>query len=147
MKRILAIITLSLVIYMAQGQEITHTGTVELLSFNGTTALFRVETAAAKKVDVELFAKETVFEQLFYAGVEGINDDAPLVQTKKPLKNFSFLTNFFKGKNAPMSTYIEKTELLGNIQSKSGEFTAKYAVSVKYKFLYKTMEQNKLTTP
>lgn len=124
--------------------QVRHVGTVELLEFDDNLATFQVECQASKKGDVQLAAREFVFEKLFYEGVEGVNDDEKLINNLNNRNKF-FLEKFFEGKYAPMYRFIAGDTLLDQISKNSdGKFTGTYTIVVKYRLLVKELKLNRL---
>jgi len=114
--------------------QVRHDGSVELLDVSNdyARALFQVDGIAAKKGDVALSARETVFYKLFYEGVEGVNDDKPLV-TKA---NNYYVENFFGKKNPAMNRFIVLEEQKGDvIRNTDGLFIGSFELTINLKAL------------
>jgi len=126
--------------------QVNHSGTVELLEFDGKTALFAVEGIAAKKGDVLQSAKETLFDRLLYTGVEGLNNDRKLVnKPREELKAKDYAVNFFKKR---MHAYLKQDpsgknvqfEALGQVTAGSGGYSCVYLIPIKYNILIRDLK-------
>lgn len=120
--------------------QVNHTGSVELLdaSDDNTQVLFQVDGIAAKKGDVAQSARETVFYKLFYEGVEGINDEKPLVT--KP-KNY-YVENFFSKKNPALNRFVILEELKGAINKNvDGQYVGTYELTMNLKALVNALNK------
>lgn len=126
--------------------QVNRGGTVELLEFDGKTALFAVEGLAAKKGDVLQSAKETLFDRLLYTGVEGLNDDRKLIsKSREELRTKDYAVNFFKKR---MHAYLKMDaggkqtllELLGSITQQGADFSGVYLIPIKYNVLIRDLK-------
>lgn len=126
--------------------QVNHSGKVELLEFDGKTALFAVEGIAAKKGDVLQSAKETLFDRLLYTGVEGLNNDRKLVnKPREELKTKDYAVNFFKKR---MHAYLKQDpsgknvqfEALGQVTAGSGGYSCVYLIPIKYNILIRDLK-------
>lgn len=120
--------------------QVNHGGTVELLDAteDNSEVLFQVDGIASKKGDAALSARETLFYRLFHEGVEGINDDKPLV-TKS--KNY-FVENFFLGKTAAMNRFVIREELRGAVnRNVDGLYVGTYELTVNLKALFNALKK------
>jgi hypothetical protein len=120
--------------------QVNHSGSVELLdaSEDNTQVLFQVDGIAAKKGDVALSARETVFYKLFYEGVEGVNDDAPMV-TKS--KNY-YVENFFAKRNPAMNRFVVLEELKGAVnRNVDGQYIGTYELTINLKALVNALNK------
>lgn len=126
--------------------QVNHSGTVELLEFDGKTALFAVEGIAAKKADVLQSAKETLFDRLLYTGVEGINDDRKLMnKPREELKTKDYAVNFFKKR---MHAYLKpdatgknvQFEALGQALTVTEGYSCVYLIPIKYNVLIRDLK-------
>ena len=126
--------------------QVHHSGTVELLEFDGKTALFAVEGLAAKKGDVLQSAKETLFDRLLYTGVEGLNDDRKLIsKSREELRTRDYAVNFFKKRMhayPKMDAGGKQTllELLGSIIQQGPDFSGVYLIPIKYNVLIRDLK-------
>lgn len=124
--------------------QILHSGTVELIEIDESTAAFQVEGIAGKKGELLISAKETLFHRLFKDGVEGFNDDEKLVESVTN-KNSFYLQKFFEGKNAPMNRFISGIAQINTpLKDDIGQFHCIYTITVKYKALARDLELNQL---
>ena len=126
--------------------QILHTGEVWLLEFDGKTALMSVDGIAAKKGDVLRSAEETVFDQLLYVGVAGLNNGKPLMnQPREQLKTKDYAVNFFKKR---MQAYLKKdatgkkvlSELMGSIITVPSGYSGTYLIPIKYNVLIRDLK-------
>ena len=138
--RIIIFAVLSCIVAGPLNAQIRHDGSVELLdvSDDNTRALFQVDGIAAKKGEIALSARETVFYKLFYEGVEGVNDDKPLV-TKA--KNY-YVENFFSKKNPAMNRFIVLEEQKGDvIRNTDGLFIGSFEMTINLKALMNALNK------
>ena len=135
----LAIVAIVVSTFTLSAQQ-NRTGSVEILEVeqDGDILTFKVEGIAAKKADVIISAKETLFYRLLYEGVEGVNDDNKLIEHE----NKYWLDNFFKGKNAPYNAYVRSIEQDGAIAKSGSEFVGSYYIVLNFKALLKALEAN-----
>ena len=61
-----------------------------LISMQGGTAVFQSTGVGEKTKDIEANAQKSLFHQLFYKGVDGVNDGNPLVVTENKIYTNSF---------------------------------------------------------
>ena len=144
--RITALAAVVLFSWATAFAQVNHSGTVELLEFDGKTALFAVEGIAAKKGDVLQSAKETLFDRLLYTGVEGLNNDRKLVnKPREELKTKDYAVNFFKKR---MHAYLKQDpsgknvqfEALGQVTAGSGGYSCVYLIPIKYNILIRDLK-------
>ena len=140
----------ALVFWATAFAQVNHSGTVELLEFDGKTALFAVEGIAAKKGDVLQSAKETLFDRLLYTGVEGLNNDRKLMnKPREELRTKDYAVNFFKKR---MHAYLKMDaggkqtllELLGSITQQGAEYSGVYLIPIKYNVLIRDLKSEGL---
>lgn len=153
MKRSLILTSVALLCGATAFAQVHHVGTVELLEFDGKTALFAVEGIAAKKGDVLQSAKETLFDRLLYAGVEGLNGDRQLMnKPREELKTKDYAVNFFKKR---MHAYLKQDasgknvlfEALGQAVTVSEGYSCHYLIPVKYNILIRDLKAEGLLNP
>ena len=144
MKRMILLYAVLSACLAASAQE--YGGEVTLLEFDGKTALFATEGIAAKRGDTMRNAEESVFDHLFYSGVEGINDARPLMnKSREQLKTKDFAVNFFKKR---MHAYLKQdasgknvlSEPLGQAVTVQGGYSCYYLIPVKYNVLVRDLK-------
>lgn len=114
---------------------------VELLELDETTAIFRVEASSEKKKEILDNAKQNVFRKLFYEGVEDFNGGNKIIETE----NKYWLTNFFKGSDAPYNGFVKGAQLEAEPSKLvTGQFHGFVNVVVNYSLLMRTLEINQL---
>ena len=107
---------------------------VELLTIEGTVAVFSSEGFADNKKDALENSRMAVLHKLLYDGVEGINDGMPIAT--QDLDTNLWLTGFFKGKFPVYKNFLGDVELLGDFNNTpAGEVHCTSNVTVKYKLL------------
>lgn len=146
MKRLLSLFVLILFGTLAAFAQVEHSGAVQLLEFDGKTALFAVQGIADKKADVLRSAEETIFDTLFYSGVHGINEGRPLMnKPREQLLTKDYAVNFFKKR---MHAYLKTdssgkavlAELLGSAVSSGTGYSGVYLIPVKYNVLVRDLK-------
>ena len=88
MKRHLIISVFLTLALVARAEEYLDMGT--LISMQGGTAVFQSTGVGEKTKDIEANAQKSLFHQLFYKGVDGVNDGNPLVVTENKIYTNSF---------------------------------------------------------
>lgn len=141
MKRIISLFAaLAACCLAAWGQEVL------LVEFDGKTALFAAEGVSAKKGDLVRSAEEALFEQLFYAGVDGINEGRPLMnKPREQLRTKDYAVNFFKKR---MHAYLKMdasgknvlTEPLGQAVTVPDGYSCVYLIPIKYNVLVRDLK-------
>lgn len=107
---------------------------VELLTIEGSVAVFSSEGFANNKKEAFENSQMAVLHKLLYDGIEGINDGMPIAT--QDLDTNLWLTGFFKGKYPVYRNFLGGVELLGDFDnSPSGEIHCQSNVTVKYKLL------------
>lgn len=107
---------------------------VELLTIEGTVAVFSSEGFADNKKDALENSRMAVLRKLLYDGVEGINDGMPIAT--QDIDTNLWLTGFFKGKFPVYKNFLGDVELLGDFNNTpAGEVHCTSNVTVKYKLL------------
>ena len=148
--RITALAAVVLFSWVTAFAQVNHSGTVELLEFDGKTALFAVEGIAAKKGDVLQSAKETLFDRLLYTGIEGLNNDRKLMnKPREELRTKDYAVNFFKKR---MHAYLKmdasgkqtSLELLGSVTQQGPHFSGVYLIPIKYNTLVRDIRNEGL---
>lgn len=119
-------------------------GRVELVDMDYDTAVFFAEGFSSNKRDAIENARINVLRRLLYDGVEGFNDDKPIVAGGG--SNNLWLRDFFSGKNAPYKVYLGDVELIGDFNdTATGETHCNTYVVVKHEFLLRQAKIQGLT--
>ena len=119
---------------------------VEIVDMDYSTAVFYADGYASNKRDAIENARITVLRRLLYDGVEGFNDDKPIVAGVG--SNNIWLRDFFSGKNAPFKVYLGDVELIGDFENtNTGETHCVAYVVVKHEFLLRQAAIQGLTSP
>ena len=146
MKRWLSILAFLSLGVLAASAQVERSGDVQLLEFDGKTALFAVQGMADKKADVLRSAEETIFDTLFYTGVDGINEGRPLMNKRREqLLTKDYAVNFFKKR---MHAYLKTdssgkavlAELLGSSISTGAGYSGVYLIPIKYNVLVRDLK-------
>ena len=114
---------------------------VSLVSMQGNDAVFESTGTGLKNKDIEENAQKSLFHQLFYKGVEGVNDGKPLVVKENKIYTNSFFneTNRYVAYVVPKSvTPVGKAVKAGN-----GKM-ATYQVTIRLQQLLNDMKRNKV---
>ncbi len=127
------------VVFCADISAQEYANIVQLEDANDKTATFITIGTGNKKTDAEINALGSLFNTLFFIGVEGINDGNPMVTNNKPdyIKSFMANKTTIYGSNRSVIGKIEK-----NIQKK---YEAKLRVTVPMSSLSKELAQNGLS--
>ena len=119
---------------------------VELVDFDNDskTAVFFSEGYGANKKDAVENSRIAVLRKLLYEGVEGINDDLPII--KRSADDNVWLKDFFNGKAAPYNSFLGEIEVIGDFkETDMNQFYCKTHVVVKYGFLKRQAKIQGLT--
>ena len=139
MKRHLIISVFLTLALVARAEEYLDMGT--LISMQGGTAVFQSTGVGEKTKDIEANAQKSLFHQLFYKGVDGVNDGNPLVVTENKIYTNSFFneTNRYVAYVVPNSVNpVGKPVKAGN-----GKMTT-YQITVRLQQLINDMKRNKV---
>lgn len=139
MKRHLIISVFLTLALVARAEEYLDMGT--LISMQGGTAVFQSTGVGEKTKDIEANAQKSLFHQLFYKGVDGVNDGNPLVVTENKIYTNSFFneTNRYVAYVVPNSVNpVGKPVKTGN-----GKMTT-YQITVRLQQLINDMKRNKV---
>ena len=103
MTRYLTISIFLALVLVARAEE--YLDMARLVSQQGPTAVFESTGNGEKPKDIEVNAQKSLFHQLFYKGVEGVNDGKPLVVTENKIYTNSFFneTNRYVAYIVPQS--------------------------------------------
>ena len=108
------------------------------------TAVFFSEGYGANKKEAVENSRIVVLQKLLYEGVEGINNDFPIV--KRSAKNHLWLQNFFNGKNAPYKSFLGEIEVIGSFtETDTKQLYCRTHVVIKFDFLMKQARIQGLT--
>ena len=125
--------------FIARAEEYMDMAT--LVSMQGGTAVFQSTGVGEKAKDIEANAQKSLFHQLFYKGIDGVNDGKPLVVTENKIYTNSFFneTNRYVAYVVPNSVKpIGKPVKAGN-----GKMTT-YQITVRLQQLINDMKRNKV---
>lgn len=140
MKRTISIILVSLSLAWTAGAE-EFLDMARLVTMQGGTAVFESAGKGDKTKEMETNAQKAVFHQLFYAGVEGVNDGKPLVVNENKIYTNSFFneTNryalYVVPKSVSPSGKVIKTEN-GKMQN--------FQMTIRLQQLINDMKRNKV---
>ena len=110
---------------------------IELLTMEGTTAVFSSEGFAATKRDAVENSQIAVLRRLLYDGIDSFNGGHPIVSSGQGTN--LWLTEFFTGKYPAYKNFLGDVELVGDFDNTpTGETHCQTNVVVKYEQL---MEQ------
>ena len=114
-----------------------------LVSNQGSTAVFESTGKGEKTKDIESNAQKSLFHQLFYKGVDGINDGKPLV-----VKENQMYTNSFFNETARYALYVVPNSVTATgkpIKVGSSKMVA-YRMTVRVQQLINDMKRNNVYT-
>lgn len=121
-----------------------YTNMASLVQMGSTEAVFETSGIADKKADVLGNALRSLFHQLFYTGVEGVNDGKPWVV--KENKNYTM--GFFNSNQSYTFYVVERDKELkpvgGKVEKTGSNYRATYKVTIKLKKLLADMKTNKV---
>lgn len=112
-----------------------------LVSLQGGTAIFQSTGVGEKAKDIEVNAQKSLFHQLFYKGIEGVNDGRPLVVTENKI----YTNSFFNETNRYVAYVVPNTvKPIGKaVKTGDGKMTT-YQMSVRLQQLINDMKRNKV---
>lgn len=112
-----------------------------LVSQQGTTTVFQSTGIGEKPKDIEINAQKALFHQLFYKGVEGVNDGKPLVM----MENKIYTNSFFNETNRYVAYVVPKsiTPVGKSIKAGKNKMTT-YQISIRLQQLINDMKRNKV---
>ena len=110
-----------------------------LVSKQGTNAIFESTGKGEKAKDIEANAQKSVFHQLFYKGIDGINDGKPLV-----VKENKVYTNSFFNETARYVAYVvpKSVEATGKATKAGSGKMCTYRMTVRIQQLINDMKRN-----
>ncbi|MBR1929170.1 MAG: hypothetical protein IJ834_05455 [Paludibacteraceae bacterium] len=116
-----------------------YLGICSLLNKDDKNATFESAGASTKRNMVEANAIQSLFYSLFYTGIEGINDDKPLIQ-----KENKTYTNGFFNEQAKYSFYVVQSEPQDKITKIGNELHATYTITIRLSKLIADLKMNKV---
>lgn len=120
-------------------QEDEYLQIVSLISENNATITLSSAGMAEDRDDVYKNAVKSAFYTLFYNGVSGINNNAPLVECENMLYTGTFFNNHYK-----CQYYISPKESDIRPKKQDGMFRAIYNITIDYARLLDDMRQNRV---
>lgn len=111
---------------------------VAILDSDAATSVFSVEGFGKGEEEAMDNACKATLYKLLYEGVEGFNDNAPIVSSPKFQLTNLWLKNFFEGKNPTYRMYIGGVEFLGKTS------TVHCNVVIKHNILFRDATMNGL---
>lgn len=96
-QRLISIISFLTVAFIATAQvRETYGGDVEIMELDENRATFSSVGIDINENDVLVAAEKNLFQKLLYVGVEGFNDDKPLVERNSPVLDAFFHAKYQK---------------------------------------------------
>ncbi len=112
-----------------------------LVSQQGTTAVFESTGNGDKPKDIEANAQKSLFHQLFYKGVEGVNDGKPLVVTENKI----YTNSFFNETNRYVAYVVpQSVKPIGKAVKTGTSKMATYQITIRLQQLLNDMKRNKV---
>ena len=112
-----------------------------LVSQQGPTAVFESTGNGEKPKDIEVNAQKSLFHQLFYKGVEGINDGKPLVV----MENKIYTNSFFNETNRYVAYIVPQTvQPVGKAIKTGTSKMATFQITIRLQQLLNDMKRNKV---
>lgn len=134
--------------YVSAQSYLQYKGEVEIIDVDedGSKIRLQVEFTSVDAGTQHLarLAGQTALCELFFNGVEGVNNDEKLIRRD----NIQFFEKFFRfdGKSSPHIRFIEGVQQVGKPKkTENKEFQVVYHVEVKYKALVNEMKLHKLS--
>lgn len=121
----------------ASAQE--YLGICSLLSNNIKEATFETAGSSTKKGDIESNAIKSLFNSLFYSGIEGVCNGQPLV-----IKENKMFTNAFFNEQAKYTFYIAQTSLKDKVEKVGNSYRGEYVVVIRLSKLLADLKANKI---
>lgn len=137
MKR--TILSLLLICSLQSVSAEQYLGICSLISKEDKNATFESAGSSAKRNLVEENAIRSLFNALFYTGIEGINNDKPLIQ-----KDNKTYTNGFFNEQAKYSFYIVQSAPQDKVLKVGNDFRATYTITIKLSKLISDLKTNKV---
>ena len=135
MKRIFTLLAVLLCMGGLQAQDYLQIVTFE--SESGVNGVFTTAGAADDKKGVESDAVKSLFYTLMFSGVEGVNNDKPLVYNSNP----SYTNSFFNSA-ARYVGYVVEAKEVDKPKKVGGRYQGTYRVTVRLKQLVNDVKKN-----
>lgn len=111
------------------------------VSTQGGSALFQSTGIGEKAKDIEENAQKSLFHQLFYKGIEGVNDGKPLVVTE----NKMYTNSFFNETNRYVAYVVPNTvKPVGKAIKAGNNKMVTYQITIRLQQLLNDMKRNKV---
>lgn len=92
---------------------------VAILDMDATTSVFSAEGFGANRNEAVENARQATLYKIMYEGVEGFNNNAPIVVSSDYQRTNIWLKNFFEGKYASYKAFLGEVELVGDFDQRS----------------------------
>ena len=135
MKRIFTLLAVLLCMGGLQAQDYLQIVTFE--SESGVNGVFTTAGAADDKKGVESDAVKSLFYTLMFSGVEGVNNDKPLVYSSNP----SYTNSFFNSA-ARYVGYVVEAKEVDKPKKVGGRYQGTYSVTIRLKQLINDVKKN-----
>lgn len=135
MKRIFTLLAVLLCMEGLQAQDYLQIVTFE--SESGVNGVFTTAGAADDKKGVESDAVKSLFYTLMFSGVEGVNNDKPLVYNSNP----SYTNSFFNSA-ARYVGYVVEAKEVDKPKKVGGRYQGTYRVTIRLKQLVNDVKKN-----
>ena len=135
MKRIFTLLAVLLCMGGLQAQDYLQIVTFE--SESGVNGVFITAGAADDKKGVESDAVKSLFYTLMFSGVEGVNNDKPLVYNSNP----SYTNSFFNSA-ARYVGYVVEAKEVDKPKKVGGRYQGTYRVTIRLKQLINDVKKN-----
>ena len=135
MKRIFTLLAVLLCMGGLQAQDYLQIVTFE--SESGVNGVFITAGAADDKKGVESDAVKSLFYTLMFSGVEGVNNDKPLVYNSNP----SYTNSFFNSA-ARYVGYVVEAKEVDKPKKVGGRYQGTYSVTIRLKQLINDVKKN-----
>ena len=135
MKRIFTLLAVLLCMGGLQAQDYLQIVTFE--SESGVNGVFITAGAADDKKGVESDAVKSLFYTLMFSGVEGVNNDKPLVYNSNP----SYTNSFFNSA-ARYVGYVVEAKEVDKPKKVGGRYQGTYRVTIRLKQLVNDVKKN-----
>lgn len=111
------------------------------VSMQGGSALFQSTGIGEKAKNIEENAQKSLFHQLFYKGIEGVNDGKPLVVTENKI----YTNSFFNETNRYVAYVVPNTvKQVGKAIKAGNNKMVTYQITIRLQQLLNDMKRNKV---
>ena len=111
---------------------------VEILDMDATTAIFSAEGFGQNRNEAIENARKATLYKIMYEGVEGFNNNEPIVASSDYQRTNIWLKSFFDGKYAAYKAFLGEVELIGDFdQRSSNEYHCYTNVIIKHDMLFR----------